>query len=179
MATLTIDLLVRETPDLTDPVLVTAVAEHADRLQLSLTAARKESAEVRKDPALTHRGVELALPAVAVRAAERLKALEASVRQLATGVERSGAILSTAARHRLPENVDPEDQRWAEREARDRLAGMGELERESLYLASCERCDTASIRAFECGPGLFPLLKLSRATNSPTNGRRCNSRRWR
>jgi hypothetical protein len=158
MAQFTTDLFTRATPDLTDEVLADALAKQADAVQLPLTAARREAAELRASPALTPQGVALALPEVAQRAAARLKATEATIRQLETGVERSGAILSSALRHRLPDNVDAEDARWAEREARDKLAGMEPLVRESLYLDACQRCDVSAIRAFELTPSLFPML---------------------
>jgi hypothetical protein len=152
------DLFTRALPALTDPVLADVLAAQADAVQLALTAARKEAAELRADPALTPQGVALALPAVTQRAAARLVATKATITQLEKGVEISGAILSTEMRHRLPPNVNLEDARWREREARDRLVGMDPLVREGMYLDACQRCDVSAIRAFEQTPPMFPMF---------------------
>jgi hypothetical protein len=152
------DLFVRSAPGITDPALVKALSDHADAVQTAIDAVRRQVVDVRSDPALSPRGVQLKLPAVAASGAQRLIGTTASVKQLATGIERSSAIFSTARRHRLPPNVDIEESRASEREARDRLYSMDPLEVESLYFAACERGDTASVRAFELAPGMFKLV---------------------
>jgi hypothetical protein len=154
----TADLFVRAAPGITDPALVRALNEQADSIQTSIQYVRREVVDVKSDPALSPRGVQLKLPAVAVGGAQRLLGTVASMKQLSGGIERSGAILSTGLRHRLPPNVDEEAARWSEREARDKLSTMAPLERESLYIAACQRGDVSAIRAFEQAPSLFPLL---------------------
>jgi hypothetical protein len=152
------DLFIRTAHGITDESLTRALSDNADSLQNIITYVRREVVDVRSDPSLSPRGVQLKMPTVAQSGAARLIALTDSMKQLRYGIERSGAILSTARRHRLPENANLDDARWSEREARDRLIGMDRLEREAMYLQACERGDVASVRTFELAHPLFPLI---------------------
>jgi hypothetical protein len=151
-------LFVRSGPE-TDESLASMRAEAADSFEATLVSHTQAMAALSADRTLTPEGQRERAQEYSTKAVQEIVGQwTPRIRQLEAAIEKGGAILSAAMRHRVPEGHDVNDWRPIEAEVRARASAMQPAEVHALYLEACRSNDTLTVRALEQAPPSFRLL---------------------
>lgn len=149
-----------ELPGIDNEELRELYAEAVQEPEKLLARAREKIAEIDRDSRLSGLGKQQAKSELVALVSGAIRdPLKKKIEQLENAIPTHEAhLFAPQVRHRLPGDVDPEDARWAEREARDLLREMDPNDRKIAYLEACRNGDVQTVRAVELAPSIAPIV---------------------